>query len=683
MASVNYPRSERSVTTRRRQESAVLSNDPTYLLELLDTIDSDDSDDDFEGYIDDFMQPTINLHDDTLVSTHTLDEHDSTHAYDDDSGIQHYTMTMNDDNTAASSAADIQLASFPTTQQQLPVPPPTVTSVQEATSPDTVDSNDCIQSTEATVLPVQLPATPSAATAIQVNSQPLPATVLPSSHTELPQFTECPGVVPDMSDKEPGEFFDLMLSDDIITEIHHETNTYAQQYLQNKAEHLQQHPQARCAAYQGKPIQVPEIKAALAITIIMGIISLPSLPLYWSSKWPFHFPTFSAIMPRNRFQLILKFLHFNDNEKHIPRGEPGHDRLFKIRPFMTKLISNFQKVYIPFKNISIDESMVGFKGRISFLQYMPKKPQKWGMKAWALCDSKTGYVWNWKLYVGKDDEVNTTDGLAYGVVMKLINGLLCKGYHLYCDNFYSSPTLFRQLYSMGTGACGTVRIDRRGLPLDFQKTKLRKGDIMTFKNGPLMGLKWMDKRQVAMLSTIHDDATINKRRRTRRATDGVEVIKKPKVIEEYNSYMGGVDKADQLITYYGFSHRTSKWYKRTFFHLFEVSIVNAYILYCLTVPTKQRLSHLDFRLAIASHLLSSFLPSTPTRNAHITNTSPLRLTGRHFLALHDKAHPDCKVCSARKDGKRKQTKYYCKQCNVSMCPVPCFERYHTLVNYKL
>ena len=387
-------------------------------------------------------------------------------------------------------------------------------------------------------------------------------------------------------------------------------------------------------------------------------------------------------MPRNRFQLIMKFLHFNDNSNQIPRGQPGHDRLFKIRPFLSKLIANFQQMYVPSRNISIDESMIGFKGRISFLQYMPKKPQKWGMKAWALSDSVSGYVWNWKLYQGKDDEIDTSHGLGYGVVMELIKKLANKGYHLYCDNFYSSPHLFHQLYSIGTGACGTVRIDRRGLPLDFQKLKLHKGDITTFKDGALTGLKWMDKRQVTMLSTIHDDEMIDKRRRTRLATDGVEVIKKPKIIEEYNKYMGGVDKADQLVTYYGFCHRTRKWYKRVFFHLFEVTIVNAYILYCTLLPHKQRLSHLDFRLAVASHLLSSFFPPTPSRNAHTTDSNPLRLTGRHFLAMYDKTFRDCKVCSARK-GKRKQTKYYCKQCNVSVCPAPCFERYHTLVNYKL
>ena len=92
-----------------------------------------------------------------------------------------------------------------------------------------------------------------------------------------------------------------------------------------------------------------------------------------------------------------------------------------------------------------------------------------------------------------------------------------------------------------------------------------------------MGLKWMDKWQVAMLSTIHDATMIDKRRQTHKATGGVEVIKKPKVIEEYNSYMGGVDKANQVITYYGFSHCRSKCYK-CFFHLFEVSIVNTYLL---------------------------------------------------------------------------------------------------------
>ena len=38
---------------------------------------------------------------------------------------------------------------------------------------------------------------------------------------------------------------------------------------------------------------------------------------------------------------------------------------------------------------------------LSWIQYMPKKPTKWGMKAWCLADSNNGYIWNLKIYTGK------------------------------------------------------------------------------------------------------------------------------------------------------------------------------------------------------------------------------------------------------------------------------------------
>ena len=71
----------------------------------------------------------------------------------------------------------------------------------------------------------------------------------------------------------------------------------------------------------------------------------------------------------------------------------------------------------------------------------------------------------------------------------------------------------------------------------------------------------MDKPQVVMLSTVHDTTNTDKRQRTQRASGSVEVTRKTKVIEEYDMSIDGVDKGDQLVTYYGFSHCTSKWYK--------------------------------------------------------------------------------------------------------------------------
>ena len=105
-------------------------------------------------------------------------------------------------------------------------------------------------------------------------------------------------------------------------------------------------------------------------------------------------------MKRDRFSLIMKLLHLADNEQYTPKGQPGHDPIFKLRPFLEPLIANFQQSFTLHRELSIDEAMVGFKGRLAFIQYLPKKPTKWGMKAYVLADSSTGYVWNWRLYTG-------------------------------------------------------------------------------------------------------------------------------------------------------------------------------------------------------------------------------------------------------------------------------------------
>ena len=133
-----------------------------------------------------------------------------------------------------------------------------------------------------------------------------------------------------------------------------------------------------------------------------------------------------------------------------------------------------------------------------------------------------------------------------------------KGHNIYFDNFYTTLPLCKQLYHLGFSCCGTVRSNRKGIPQDFQQKKLKRGETC-FNDGEVLGLKWMDKRPVAMLSTIHDGSSVAKMRRNKAAPGGTETVMNPKMIE-YNTYMGGVDKADQLVTYYAFSHCSKKWW---------------------------------------------------------------------------------------------------------------------------
>ena len=70
---------------------------------------------------------------------------------------------------------------------------------------------------------------------------------------------------------------------------------------------------------------------------------------------------------------------------------------------MDHLLERFKNCYNLHRDVAIDESMIGFKGRLWFIQYIPKKPTKWGMKAFVLADSLSGYTYNWKSYAGKNN----------------------------------------------------------------------------------------------------------------------------------------------------------------------------------------------------------------------------------------------------------------------------------------
>ena len=97
-------------------------------------------------------------------------------------------------------------------------------------------------------------------------------------------------------------------------------------------------------------------------------------------------------------------------------------------------------------------------------------------------------------------------------------------------------------------------------------------------------VQWRDKRLITILSTIHSDSPISTEHRNHFAPGGREVVDKPEAVVEYNKFMGGVDNGDQLLSYYGFPHRTLKWWRRAFFFLFDAAIVSSYS-YCLSRTT--------------------------------------------------------------------------------------------------
>ncbi|KAK2723626.1 hypothetical protein QYM36_002087 [Artemia franciscana] len=109
----------------------------------------------------------------------------------------------------------------------------------------------------------------------------------------------------------------------------------------------------------------------------MGIIGLSSYKLYWEKE--LNYTLISGKMSRDRFTLIQRYLHFNENSKCKPKTDPGHDHLLKVRPIVDMLRENLMRTE-PEERHSIDEQIIPFKGRSVMRLYLPSKPHKWGSK---------------------------------------------------------------------------------------------------------------------------------------------------------------------------------------------------------------------------------------------------------------------------------------------------------------
>ena len=227
-------------------------------------------------------------------------------------------------------------------------------------------------------------------------------------------------------------------------------------------------------------------------------------------------------------------------------------------------------------------------------------------------------------------------------------------------------------------------------------TRLEKGDVSFLSDRSLLALCWRDRSFVTMLSNCHSSKFSNIVSRVRGGND----VFKPQVIMDYNAIMGGVDLKDQMVKYYSYFRKSIKWYKRLFFTLMEVSLFNSYVLWKKSHPNA---TLLNFRVSIVSQILAEvgMDPSALTVRSRPGSASlgALRLSGRHFPALNppskDGKRPAsfrvCIVCNAGAGvrvakgmaRKRTETKFQCIPCgSIPLCPAPCFEKYHTLLNFQ-
>ena len=167
--------------------------------------------------------------------------------------------------------------------------------------------------------------------------------------------------------------------------------------------------------------------------------------------------------------------------------------------------------------------------------------------------------------------------------MKLLEPLYGKGYHVYMDNFYTRPILFKDLLVKKFAASGTCRVARKEFPKALVPiSTLPRGTSCFQCYSNLTAAHWQDKRDIYVLSTIIGDNTTKVSWRSGSEVLSVECSE---IIEDYNNFMGGVDVSDQYMCYYSVGRKTMKWWRHVFWRLHDIAILNAFIIYCANHAT--------------------------------------------------------------------------------------------------
>ncbi|XP_038209546.1 piggyBac transposable element-derived protein 4-like [Zerene cesonia] len=465
---------------------------------------------------------------------------------------------------------------------------------------------------------------------------------------------------------QPIDYFCLFFDEEYLRMIVECTNRYAES-MKSSSEHRH----ARISRW--KNLTVEEFKTFLGLLLHTGTAKMNRLTDYWKVHWLYK-SCFSNYMSRNRFFIILSCLHFtlpNEEEEVTAR------RLNKCQKIVANFNNTMNNIYYPGKNLSLDESMVLWRGRLFFRHHIKGKRHKYDIKLYVLAEPD-GLILNFHVFTNTEDET-AVKGHTEKIVEKLMDNKLDGGHSIYMDNFYNSYNLASKLLRRLTYCTGTLNKKRKDNPRVITSNKLKRGEnISRYRNGVHIG-KWKDKREIHYISTEFADEMqeVTSKR-------GITTLK-PLAILRYNENMSGVDLQDQMISYYPCERKTLRWYLKIFIHTMMMSLVNSRLLYN-KFSGKPKLSLYDFRENIIEHFLpqNDQIPESSSGNrsqqshrlTKIVKTTERTMRTGPERKVQAVARKDCRNCYKNK--KRVQTTMECKNCPDSppMC-MDCFFILHT------
>jgi len=274
----------------------------------------------------------------------------------------------------------------------------------------------------------------------------------------IEQFLGQTGVVEMPNNSESvDEVVQLFIENDLFDYMAEETNRYHSQNVDKFKDSAK--------SVKWKDVSAVEIKQMLGLLLLMGKVRKETRDEYWSTDRTIETPIFAQVMSRDRIHQIWYSWHFSNNETDVNE----RDRLKKIRPIVSYFSQKFVQVYKPQRELSLEESIVRWKGRLSFKVYNASKINKYGNLIRMVCEARTGYICNFRKYDGEGSRLQQT-------ISHLLQPFASLWHHVYMDNYYNGVDTIKALLENGFQSCGTIRTNR-ALPACLQNANLKKVNL--------------------------------------------------------------------------------------------------------------------------------------------------------------------------------------------------------------
>ncbi|KAJ2938070.1 hypothetical protein O0L34_g19392 [Tuta absoluta] len=159
-----------------------------------------------------------------------------------------------------------------------------------------------------------------------------------------------------------------------------------------------------------------------------------------------------------------------------------------------------------------------------------------------------------------------------------------------------------------------------------------------------IAVRWQDTKDVFLMSNCHGAARTEVNRKLK--TGAVVPIPAPEIVAYYRYAMGGVDQNDRMVGEHEFERKSTKWWKKVFYRLLKMAIVNAWVIYREKV--KRRCPMKDFLVDLSLEMVEYGKDTTQTKkrkpNTAVKPTGSRRVQSDH-LPVQVEKRKRCVSCT--------------------------------------